>query len=211
MTNTYPVRMLLENSKPDAPSHRLSVIRWKATKEQPKARSALYVSVPTINLEVGPSVLRAAMQQAFEDLQDNYIRARIEADLEAAPTAQPKSFDASDLEADAVATWAAETAVSGKLSRDAITNWFETDLKASLEETFAALPNMDDDKLTKALAQYQEAITKLASPQASMPVKIAEQMSKAISLAPESKIKSQLGRKLEKFLNPAETSILELL
>jgi hypothetical protein len=208
---TFPVRMLLESSKPDAPSHRLSVVRWKATKEQPKARSAMYVSVPKLELTIQPEVLKAAMQQAFEDLQDNYIRARIEADLEVSPTSQPKSFDTSDLEADAVASWAAETAVSGKLSKDAITNWFNEDLKASLEETFASLPNMDDEKLTKALAQYQEAITKLASPQASMPVKIAEQMSKAISLAPESKIKSQLGRKLEKFLNPAETNILELL
>lgn len=203
---TFPVRPYTDNSKPDMPSHRLSVIRWKATKEQPKARSALYVSIPQITLLVEPSILKTAMQAALEDLQDSFIRSRIESDIEAG-LQLPKSFDISDLEPSSLAAWAEETATSGKLSKEGIQTWFANELREALELRFSELPNMTDDNMSKALAQFQEGLTKLASPQANMPVNIAQQLSKALELANDSKIKLQLGKKLEKFLNPVETSL----
>lgn len=214
-TNTtrsmYPFALLTDSSRADFTTDRLCKISWKQTKDMTKAgktaHKARCVSVPKIILEVSPVCLKDALTQSMEDLQDTFIRSYLESYLDQGKSPEPLS--AADITPEAVSTFYAEQASGGRLSKEKITNWFADNLLSNLEAKFAALEGMTDEKLTKAIADYQAACVKLSSPQANFSPTIATQLKKTISEnAEDDQIKKQLLAKLDAFLKPASEIVL---
>lgn len=148
------------------------------------------VSIPVIAVQVSPVELQEAMQEQLEGLQDALIRSLYLTSLdERKPLTQVSD---SAIGYAALKAFAAAEAISKRLTKDAISLWFDASVSGDLMLALAnamKLPNeMNKEqaaKLDAAVNQYRALVTSLASPKASIAPKIAEQMEKAIILAPE--------------------------
>ena len=209
----FHVAMLLTDSEKRLPDgFRLSVVRWKTPSEKKndpsyKVRPAVCVAIPALKIEVKPESVATAMQEAFEELQDNVIAATINARI-AADTGinlATIEIESNSVTYDGIAAWAAQKAISGRLSKDAIGTWFDMVLKSELELKLAEIPEITEERLNKAVLQHRKMLQDLASPKASMPVKLAEQLQRALNLVSGTdKVKETLNNKLETFLKPTE-------
>jgi hypothetical protein len=208
---TYIVRLHSEGMKPMLPNCRLSVIRWKATKDKAgtiiPARRSMAVEVPNLELSVTPAVLQTALSAAYLELQDEFIRSKVEEALEA--KRENIFFTFQDFQPESLAAYLSEKATSGKLSGDVIATWFDANLADNLEEAFAAKEDVTDDQIKKALKDYRESFSKLASPAWAPPIKIVKQLHSALQKAASDKVTSQLESRLTKMLAP-KTESLEL-
>lgn len=148
------------------------------------------VSIPVIAVQVNPTELQAAMQEQLEQLQDALIRSLYLQSLEAkSPLTQ---LHDGMIGYSALKTFAEAEAISKRLTKDAISLWFDSVVSSDLMLALAnamKLPNEmnaeQQKRLDAALTQYKALVTSLASPKASIAPRIAEQMEKAIVLAPE--------------------------
>lgn len=208
----YIVRFYTDASKTMLPNTRLAVINWKAKKDATTgvttpARKSVCVDVPNVDIQVTPTVLQVALTAAFIDIQDEFIRTSIEGWQAAGKENMFFTYD--DLSTEKLAAWYAEKATSGKLSGDTIKAWFELSLKNKLEEAFAAIPDVTDDQVIKAVADYKDSFSKLASPAWSPTTAVAKQLANAVAKADQSdKVTTQLASRLEKLLAPKKESLL---
>jgi hypothetical protein len=215
--NSRPVQFHTDNSRAH-PDERLVVMRWKEKKNPNGSKKAPHaarcVSIPKLTVEVSPISLQEALTTAFHEMQDNYIRERVEEMLE--NNTQQMSINITDLEHEAIAAWLKQTAAgSGKLSKVKIENWFDENLSELLQAAFIQRMNLDETatpeqlkKLEAITSNYKAAISSLASPRAVISPNIAEQMKKAIALAEENDPTArQLRNKLEIFLQPREITL----
>lgn len=208
---TYPVRFHTETSKAVLPNTRLAVIRWKATKEKDgsmkPARAAVCVDIPKVEVSVTPAVLATALNAAFLDLQDEFIRTKVEEAYAAGKESLFFTYD--ELSTENLANYLSAKATSGKLSGDTIAAWFTANLRDTLEEKFAAIPDVTDEQVAKAVKDYGDSFTKLASPAWNPPTKLATQLQSAAKQAKEDRVTTQLLARLENMLKP-KTESLEL-
>lgn len=218
VSNHHTVGIHTDSSKALS-DQRLSVVTFKTPKDKkddqtykkPVARS---VSIPVLKVEIIPPILQAALQQAFHDLQDDVVRKLVVEKLESEPNVV--SFDISDdaISFDAVAAYAASEAVSGKLSKELLENWFDENLDEPLTLALAAAMKLSDTptdaetaRLDAAVKQHRVIISQLASPRAALPEKIVLQLQKAVALAPTDKVRNSLDEKLKGFLQPREVTL----
>jgi hypothetical protein len=173
---------------------RLSVMRWKKTEENPSPHVARCVSVPILAVAVEPSELQAAMQEQFQQLQDSLIRKLVVARLEDKTRKATDSIVITDEQISyaAVAAFAAEEAVSGRLTKESLVSFFDNEIAASLVAVLCRAMKMPETmtseqeaKVALALEQFKKLVVSLASPKASIAPNIAEQIEKAVLLASE--------------------------
>lgn len=220
ISQTHNVEILTDNSKA-LDGQRLSRITFKtptdkkddASYKRPVARC---VSVPVVTLMIQPDCIAAALQAAYEELQDAVIRDIIVNDLQYGPAGSDGKLRAISIHDDqisyeAIAAYSARVSVSGKLSKEVLNNWFDSDLKDQLTLALAAVLQLPDEpsapeqqRLNAAVDQHRNMISALASPKSSLPENICKQLKKAVSLAEDSKVKSSIINKLETFMKPAE-------
>jgi hypothetical protein len=162
---TFPVRLLTKSSVASSNAHRLVEIRFKKSEDNPVPHANRCVSIPLLSITCQPSCLQQALQDAFNKIVDDFIRERVTADLDA-KRETPASFHPSQLTADAIATWYAETAIGGRLTKELIEAWFTVSMRPSLEEALASVPDMTDAKLASMITGYQSGFSILSSPQA---------------------------------------------
>lgn len=218
----HAVGIYTDKSAPAVTTDRISVVSWKMPKDAPtdyKKPVARFVSIPKMQITVQPNVIAKAMQAAFEDLQDEVIRNIIENALDAGLQNNDGSLKAINVSDDqisltACAAYFDSKAVSGKLSKKLLEEWFDSDLASQLEIALIAALKMPDTpsaeqqaKLDAAVAQHKTLIVSLASPRASMNEKLAKQLQRAVKLAEESKTKASLDAKLLAFLQPKEVTL----
>jgi len=148
------------------------------------------VSIPVIAVQVSPVELQAAMQEQLEGLQDALIRSLYLASLESRTPLTQLSDSAIGYAA--LKQFAEAEAISKRLTKDAVSLWFDAAVSSDLMLALANAMKLPDEmneeqqaKLDAALTQYKALVTSLASPKASIAPRIAEQMEKAIILAPE--------------------------
>src|SRR6266850_912819 len=188
----HDVRSYTGNEKP-LDGQRLVTVTFK-TPSEPKQgfvkHANVCVSIPQIAVQVNPVELQAAMQEQLEQLQDALIRSLYIASCES-KTPLTQVSDTS-IGYSALKAFAEAEAISKRLTKDAISAWFDSAVSSDLMLALAnamKLPNEmnaeQSKKLDAALSQYKSLVTSLASPKASIAPKIAEQMEKAIVLAPE--------------------------
>lgn len=209
---TYPVRFHTDGATTVLPGTRLAVIRWKATthpttKVVTPARKAVCVDVPKTVLTIQPAILATALEAAFIDLQDEWLRSEIEAAYEAGREAV--FFTASQFELSTLTTYLTTKAASAKLSGETIKAWFTANLRDTLEEKFAAIPDVTDEQVAKAVADYGATFPKLASPAWNPPPKLANQLLEATKQAKPDRVTTQLLTRLTTLLTP-KTESLEL-
>lgn len=219
---TYLLNIKTDSSVAANTTHRLCVLDFKTPSDK-KADSnyrkpaSRCVSIPRINLAIEPSILQDAMLAAFEEMQDTLIRSIFTTALDASRDGNPivTILDA-DISPEAVATYCAEKAISGKLSAEKIGAWFDAYLADDLELALANAMSLPDEpteeeqkKLTAAISQHRSMLCKLAGP-VQMPEKIALQLTKAVNCmsAPQDKIAKQL---LSKLAPKAEVDMLAML
>jgi hypothetical protein len=157
---------------------------FDATYKKPDARC---VSVPSIKLECTPAIIKDAMQQALEDMQDAAIRELIIAALD-----EKKSIiniHEDQINYEAIARFAAENAASGKLTKDGIEGWFDDELADVLTLKLANKMQLPDNataeqnkKLANAVTNYKGVFLSLAAPKAGLSPKIAVQLKNVIDL-----------------------------
>lgn len=185
-----PVRLFIDGMKA-IEGFRLCVLRWKAMKDTPKLSADRVVQVRKIILTVQPAVLQAALLEAFEGMQDAFIRETVEAAINAGQ--QAIEIDQSSLSAESIAAWNNERSTgSGKLSGDIIKTWFDNALHDQLFIGLCLAKGIDDatatpDQLSvieKAVDQHKQLFTKLASPTFTIGNEgTINQLLKAVSLA----------------------------
>ena len=209
----YPVHLYTDTSIPTA-GHRMSVIRWKVKKGEAEGKKlpTVYVNVPDLRVQdFLPSSLSTALKTAVEDMQDSIIRATIVTEHTAGTPLTAINIPASSLSYEGIAAWAAQQAISNRLSGDLITAWFNANLREPL--LIAILTknaDLEEDKLNAMVAKYRETIVSLASPRTSLNEQTAQVVLKALSLVEDSdKVHEQLTSKVELFLKPREQVILE--
>lgn len=207
---TYIVRNWSEGAKANLPSTRLAVIRWKATKNADgstkDARKPVCVEVPVVPITVTPAIIQDALRAAFLDLQDEFIRTRVEADY--AALRENVFFTHTDFELSTLQAYLTEKAASGKLSGDTIKAWFTANLRDTLEEKFAAIPDISDAKVAAAVKEYGETFAKLASPAWSPATKLAQQLLDATMQAKADPVTTKLTTRLQGILKPKTESLL---
>lgn len=205
---------------------RLSIITFKTPKERkddPKYKKPenRCVSVPKLVVKTtvtgkNPSILDSAMQALFEDLQDAVIRKLV---VEAVDD-DAKVITVSDDQIGfaACAAYAAENAISGKLTKEAISTWFDADLQEKLEVALAnamSIPDKDatEDQIAKlnaAVKQHKDFFAGCAATRPDIPPKIAKSLLSALKLAEEDRISLSLKEKLQKLANPKDTTFFGL-
>jgi hypothetical protein len=217
----FPVRIYTDNSKPEAPNHRLVVIDFKTPKD--KKDDATYkkpvsrcVSIPTVTITVQPDIISAALNAAYCDLQDAKIRSIIVEHItkgETTPEGKmlPLSISMDEITIEAIAAYFASSSASAKLSTKLLETWFDNSLAAELEVALITALKFPDEptadqqgKLDAAVKQHKQLIVKLASPTASLPEAIAKQLKRAVALAEPDQIQRKLVSKLDAMLAPRE-------
>lgn len=200
--------------------YRLSLITWKHTEKQAatpgyQRKPAVCVAVPRIALAVEPECLQAAMLEALEKLQDQAVRDCIVSAIEVESGINMQSIVIpQELGTPAGLAASLEVKASvGRLSKSSLEAWFDARIATSLVDAVVAnLPAESDPSVSvRQVEKARMAIASLASPRVVMPRKVAEQLQKAINMAPEGdKVKEQLTKKLDFFINPPSAAELEL-
>jgi hypothetical protein len=215
----YAVMLHTDSSKPETTDQRLSVIRWKTPSKEKnnpsyKKPASRCVSIPKTTISAIPEILSASLQLAFEDMQDEVIRDHVEKEVSAGHENITITDDM--FSPDAVAAYQTAKAVSGRLSGDSLTAWFDEYLDEPLSLALANVMSIPSENptaeqlssLTKAVEQHKTIIVSLASPRAALNEKIATQLKKAVTIAnDDGRIKQQLLTKLDTFLQPKEFTL----
>lgn len=214
----YQISLFTDSAAIKTPGDRLAIIRFKSTKnkdgsERP-ANPSFFVSIPSDEISVEPEDLNKPLTQCFHDLQDSIIREKVLEMLE--NKVVTSTISNLEINATAASLYYDRVASNGRLSKESIAAWFDTDLAEPLASALMKANNKlmeDADALIKAVEAHRTHISSLASPRAMMSVKLAEQLLKAVNLAPDtegSKIKPALKTKLDLFITPATASVMEL-
>lgn len=199
---------------------RLVTVTFKTPKDAPAnfvKPANVCISIPVIAVQVNPVELQAAMQESLEGLQDALIRNMYVQSLDAKKPLTQLTDAAIGYAA--IKAFAEEEAISKRLTKDSIAAFFDSAISGDLMLALAnamKLPNEmskeQSAKLDAAVNQYRELVVSLASPRASIAPKIAEQMEKAIVLAPEGdRMRGLLLNKLETFKQSREVEMLAVL
>lgn len=211
------------SSKP-MENQRLVILHYKArtvkdaagnSKQLPKFPS-LCVSIPHLRLTVGNlgdvnnasiSAIQSATVALWESIQDSLIRSLIDQRRNRDNPTTSGRLNVSDDEISlaSCAAFAASTG-NGKLSGDAIAQWFDNVLTEPLMLALVTSDNSrTDEQIAAILANYKSAMTKLAAVQPGLPQPAQQQLRKAIAHAPESDVMAdRLITKLDSMNKSAE-------
>lgn len=182
-----------------------------------KKPDARCVSIPTLKIECTPQILKDALQQAFEDMQDAVVRKLIVDGLEARKGVINIHDD--DVGFEAIAAFAAANAAGGKIKKEGIEDWFDTDVADMLTVSIANAMKLPDNpepaaeaRLAAAVTNYKTVFMSLAAPRSDMSKKVAGQCLKALETCEnkESRMYKAIKTKLDTLLTKQEVS-LELL
>lgn len=182
-----------------------------------KKPDARCVDVPAFKIQASPQILQDALQQAFEDLQDQVIRRLIVEAIEEGKNAI--SIHDDQVNCEAIAAFAAATAAGGKITKDGIEDWFDTEMANELTLAVAnamKLPDTPDAAQNKRLADmvtnYKGVFMTLAAPRAGMSKTIANQCKKALELCEnkDSRMFKALDAKVRAQLEEKEPQLLGL-
>lgn len=189
----YTINLYTTNSKPTNNDQRLSVISWKTPKDAPAGYvkpPTLCVSVPRVQLTVEPVVLRAPLENAFQNMQDEIIRDFI---TQLAAT-QRVGSTISSLQISATAVAAYQATTSSRLNGEQIETWFDTKLADQLTVALANKLGVPDDatpeqlaKITLAVSDQRLRFRKLAGPQTKYPSAVATGLLRTLNLLGESR------------------------
>lgn len=212
--NLLPVSFHTDSSKPLSTADRLSIIRWKKTKEVTHPHAAVCISVPKLTIEVQPACLKASLTAAYEELQDNLIRSIIEANSN-----KLSPISADKLSEQAVAAYAESENESKRLSGDTITAWFQQYVSDNLtlalitkvigsEADPASLTKEQETQIENNVASAGKLLASLASPRSQYPEPTINQLIKVLALSSEqTEIAETLKNKLTKMKEPKEVSL----
>ena len=222
-TGFFTVDLLTSKSKaPDG--FRLSEINFKtpkAKKNDPayKKPDARCIAIPKIKVHSTPDNLSEAWQNAFYDLQDALIR-----DLIITALDEKKSIItlmAEQINVEAVAKFAADSATSGKLTKEQIHDWFDDALGDLLTLRVAvamripadATPTPQQEKaIADAVTNYRTSFSSLAAPKAGLSQKIAKQLHSVLHFAEdvEHRVYRSLDSKLTDVIAAQDPDLIAL-
>lgn len=219
MTNALIVSLYTDSSKPLSSDHRLVVIGWKTPQKEVgntsyKKPPTLCISVPKLELTCSPSILREAMQAAFEDLQNSLLRS-----LVAEKSIEQRigwSIDPEAINAAAIASWLSGSG-NGRLSAERIASWFDSSCTEQLTLLLANKMQLSNSptaeelsKLDAAIKQRRLLLTKIAGPGVPFNKQISEQLLRSVEPAEDSMTKQQVVAKLRSYITQA-TDLEDLL
>jgi hypothetical protein len=215
--------VLVYNGKQKAGTNqRLSVVAFKTPsdrKDDPtyKRPDARCVSVPKLELSVTPQILKDSMQQALEDLQDAAIRKIVVAAIDEGKNVI--TVHDSQIGFESIAEFAKLEAANGKLNKDLIEDWFDSDIGDELTLALASAMKVgssptpeQEKKIAAAVTNYKSVFKSLAAPKAGLSPKIAQQMQKALVHAKnkEDRVYKALSLKLTASLDQKDPELVGL-
>lgn len=197
---------------------RLSIITFKTPKD--KKDDANYkkpenrcVSIPILSVKVTvsgdhPDCMQSPMQALFEELQDSVIRSHVVAAIE--DDAKIITVSDDQISFAACAAWAAENAISGKLTKDVINGWFEANMSEPLEVALAnamGLPSegisaAQVEKLNAAVKQHKLLFADCAATRPAIAPPVAKSLLSALKLTEDDRVVLSLRDKLKKIAEP---------
>jgi hypothetical protein len=205
----FVVKAKVESDEKNVPAgYRLVTVSWKQTDAMTKAgktaRSACSTIVPIVTVSVTPDILAVALNACIAEIQDKMVAETVNAAIKEDSSIQWSAInlDPTNYTMQGIADWYAAQAEKGKLSKEAIGNWFDTMLRKPLESAFAQQVS-DDAILAAILKSHRDNLLSLASPQVKMPEKLVKQLQRALKLVEtEDKIKLGMNARLTAFIKP---------
>lgn len=194
---------------------RLSTVTYKVDKATGTKPESKAVSIPALvwsDVSEHITALQSAIMNLVQKEQDSIVRNLVEAGT--------KEVSDSDISMVAILESFAQSATSGRLTGDAIREWFTESLRDGLLLAFASKLGIPEDsagtseqqnKLSKILKGYEDSFAKLASGAASFTPVQKDQLIKALSFAPTDDFLS--GRFIERLSSSKvkESDLLESL
>lgn len=215
MTN-YSLRLHTDSSAPDNKDHTLIVIGWKRPQKVTEAEwrktapPTYSISVPTPVIDISPSILSDILSKSYLSIISSFIRERV---VDTDPfTRLGLVIPASELTPSAIALWHnTNNSGGGRLSGEAIGEWFDSDLADPLLVALANKMSLSDTPTEKETAALDRAISehrirycKLAGPQTNYKPPVAEALLRALKLSPVTTTSEKLAKKLTTFLAPKD-------
>lgn len=154
---------LFDSKKSQALSgQRLAKIGYKSTEKTPAKYPSVCASVPFIDTPTKEQIdsLMPAIKNLLSDTQDKIIRSLYESS-----NGTRTSINDAEIGIDQCIGYLTAEAVSGRLTKESITSWFDSDLKDNLYLTigvkigFIPADAPDDFELSAAQAQKLEQVT----------------------------------------------------
>lgn len=199
-------------------NQRLSIITFKTPKEKkddPSYRKPenRCVSIPILSMKVSvsgdhPDCMQSAMQALFEELQDAVIRQHVVAAIE--DDAKIITVSDDQISFAACAAYAAENAISGKLTKDVINGWFDANMSEVLEVALANAMKLPSEgiskdqleKLNAAVDQHKKLFADCAATRPAIAPPVAKSLLSALRLTEDDRIVLSLRDKLKKIAEP---------
>lgn len=205
------------NSEP-LNGQRLAKVGYKTTKKNPAKLKSVCVSVPMIQPEVilaNAEILVPYVRMMLEDTQDKVIRALYEGKNGALT-----SVDDSEIDIQACIGFLELERTGGRLTREQIEQWFDSDLSDPLMVVLAEKLGFTGDELTDAQTQavekhlkgYREVFASLAGGKTFLQPNQIQGLRNALKFAePESEMVTRLNTRLDNMeKKPEITELLDI-
>lgn len=145
--------------------HRASVVNFKTDKVTKVKRKSMYAELPVVTTDMVKSqisTLAEAVKVWCEEVQDSIVRAAV--------VAGAGAVTAEDVSIEAIAAYMREQMVSGRLTGEAVENWYAENMEASLFLVLSEHTGINEhssvemQKQLGAIAEvYKKGIVALAS------------------------------------------------
>lgn len=220
VTNAHDIKPYNSASSKALDGQRLSLILFKTPKDKKDDKSYTKpenrcVSIPILSITCVPAILASALQDAFFELQDAVIKSKI-ITADDAGTKKLVILD-SEIDFESCAAYAAENAISGKLTKDVVENWFDANMVEKLTVAIANAMGLGDTqsadeiaRLDASVEQHKKLFASCAATRPAINTKIAKSLLKALELSEEDKVQLALRAKLHKLANPSDPAFFGL-
>ena len=196
---------------------RMVAVSWKITAAMEKkaaeaglpkpvkhAAMAVYVPVLHSDIEIKPESIKGALLDAFDSLQDGLIAGWLNEQKDSKVSLSGLALPGDYLTVLGLSKLASAQAVSGRLTKEAIADWFMDTLAGDLTALALAVPNLGADKAVKAVKlveTYADGYASLANPNVAMSEKTAEKLVKQVrKVENPDKLTKQLTARLDGIL-----------
>lgn len=196
-TNTHTVTTYISGVTKAFTGQRLATVTFKTSKDKNSLyfgmkRESRAVSIPQItnaDIESNMVLLLPHVKELVQGVQDKIVREAITANDGLLHVTQESIGMA------AVIEYLEDSNESGRLTKEAVGEWFKENVMEMLMMTLAeklgvsAEPTQEEsDKVEKIVSEFQGKISSLAGGKTSYPAKMAAQLKKAVEMAPESDV-----------------------
>lgn len=209
MSNAYPVRTLSDVSTiVDTANNRMVKVRFKENRKTGEKKENKFVEIPQIRIADIESHFDALVPHFIsylETVQDSICRGRIDS------LSPVSAIPSEDITMIGVIDYLETEATGGRLTKDAIAQWFDASLSGELSMALCEKMGVNDpdeltdsqaSKITATVNAFREKLSSLSGGKTSYPVDICQRLLNALAYVSDTSdvMASRLTKRLEQMI-----------